>query len=250
VVVLRGHEGGGGELDSYVKEGATYVQKQGRPLAVGEGAWLTPRVVHAGGASFVGLHDGESFELLSGPLLLPVGNPRRLSGVALALLAVPSPADRPPTLVLEGGRALYHGGGSKLQADLGWTPCVPAGSSLRAPPLAWHPRSATDLEVAGLGPDGTVFWSLLEVRPEGMRVASASVSSVNGYRAVAVVRPWLVAAAGPSRVHWLRAGSRTFSWSMTQVALPNPVACFPCRPTGELIIVCGDGEVVRLAVPG
>jgi hypothetical protein len=84
---------------------------------------------------------------------------------------------------------------------------------------------------------------------DGLRASAPGVSQEHGYRAAAIVRPGLVAAVGPSRVDWLRAGGRSFSWSRTQLSLPRPVACFPCRPTGELLVVCASGVVVRVTVP-
>ncbi len=248
VVALR-QSGSDGALCSYLEEGPVYVPHcwQSRPL--GEGAWLTPQVLAAGHGRYVGLYDGEAIQLLIGPMLQTVWTRERPADHRAALLGPPSEGERPTILILGAGR-VGDSGEASLQGPLGWTPEIPEGSSLRVPPLAWHARSAYEVELAGLSAEGTVYWSLVRLTHEEVRLVALSVSSENGYRAAAIVRPGLVAAVGPSRVAWLRAGSRSFAWSTTQLALPRPVACFPCRPTGELIVVCGNGTVARMMVPG
>jgi hypothetical protein len=244
VVVLR-QSGDEGTLCSYAKDGPAYspVGRMVRPVA--EGAWLTPQVVRAGLGPYVGFCGGGEVQLLYGPMLQPVPADGRVLPGRLALLGPSAEGERPPFLVLGSGRIAYY----SLEGALGWTPDLPPGSTLLVPPLAWRPRSRTELELAGLGTDGTAYWSLVQFTREEVRVSATSASSGGGYRAVAIVRPGLVAAVGPSRVDWLRAGGRSFAWSTTQLTLPGPVACFPCRPTGELIVVCGNGSAVRVTVP-
>jgi hypothetical protein len=246
VVALR-QRGGEGALCGYLKEGPAYSLRgrEARPLH--EGAWLTPQVVSATWGH-VGFWDGQTLELRFGSMLQVLPPSQPLAQARLALFAPSAGAKRPALLVFGRGRLHYHGQ-LYLDCSLGWTPDVPVGNPLTVPPLAWHVRSTSELELAGLGADGTAYWSVVKLARDEVCISVPCVSSDNGYRAVAIVRPGLVAAVSPSRVDWLRAGGRSFAWSTTQFALPRPVACFPCRPTGELIVVCGNGSLVRVSVP-
>ena len=71
------------------------------------------------------------------------------------------------------------------------------------------------------------------------------------YLAAALIRPGFVAAVTPSRIYWMRAAASGFTWTHTTRAdLPAAVACFASPQTQELLVVCGDGTLGRVAIPG
>jgi hypothetical protein len=143
--------------------------------------------------------------------------------------------------------------------NLGWTPCIPEGSSLRSVPIAWLQSEKSHLELVGLTSTGTLHWSLLdvgraqaadEVQSEIRMLAHNSAVRPEGYRAATLLGPGQVAGVSRSHIDWLRAGSREIAHrSVTKVDLHTAVACFPSYGTRELIVVCSDGEVVRVAIP-
>ena len=236
--------------DSYLKEGAGYDLRQRQVLGDVHTAWLVPRIVCRGHDFLVGSWTDGSFELLRGPLLLAEGNVLSLPEAVLALLAVPGMVAEPPLLVLENRRVTYQDGKSPFCASLGWMPCCPPGSSLVVPPLAWYPRSPTELELAGLDPEGKLFFSLVQIGSEELQVATNS-SADSGYRALTILRPGVLAAVASGHVDWLRLGgcTRPFLCSRTPFAMTQPVACFHYRGAEELMVIGADGAVIRLAVP-
>jgi hypothetical protein len=125
------------------------------------------------------------------------------------------------------------------------------GETLTPVPLAWLPRDRHHLEVAGLEQGGAVYWSLIHFGDHGKaKTLATAVSRGEVYVATALVRPGLVAAVGRSRVDWLRAGANGFAVvGRTPASIFRVVACFPSFLTGEVIVVCADGFVVRVPVP-
>src|SRR5262249_30853038 len=98
---------------------------------------------------------------------------------------------------------------------------------------------------------GSVYWSLIHLGERGKpRTLATAVSSGEVYVATALVRPRLVAAVGRSRVDWLRAGPNGFTVvGRTAASIFRVMTCFPSFLTGEVIVVCADGFVVRVPVP-
>src|SRR5262249_49764517 len=118
-------------------------------------------------------------------------------------------------------------------------------------PLAWLTRDRHHLEVAGLEQGGSLYWSLISLDDHGLpRTLATAVSKGEVYLAAALVRPGLVAAVGRSRVDWLRAAPTGFKVvGRTPASIFRVLACFPSFLTGEVIVVCADGFVVRVPVP-
>jgi hypothetical protein len=109
--------------------------------------------------------------------------------------------------------------------------------------------------------DGTLHWSLVDVGPaepasgldpnELRIVGRASSVRAEGYLAATIVRADLVAGVSRSHIDWLHTGDRGFvRRSTTRVNLRSAVACFPSPQTRELLVVCRDGVVVRVPMPG
>jgi hypothetical protein len=98
-----------------------------------------------------------------------------------------------------------------------------------------------------------LHWSLLDAGRDGPQIkilAHNSSVRAEGYLAATLLRPGHVAGVSRSHIDWLRGGSKEFAcWSVTEAALARSVACFPSYRTGELVIVCSDGVVVRVPIP-
>jgi tetratricopeptide (TPR) repeat protein len=131
-----------------------------------------------------------------------------------------------------------------------WKSSRPEGSPLHLAPLAWLDQGAGGIELAGLGENGSVYWSALNlVASERPRVTNVSVRA-EGYLAATLVRSRFVAGVARRSIDWLRCGPKQFTLhSATKVFLPSAVACFPSHPTHELLVVCRDGVVVRVPAP-
>jgi tetratricopeptide (TPR) repeat protein len=252
VVVLRREGRDRGEVSGYRRQGEVYVEQHRRSLQLLENAWLTPQVICHRNNYYVGLGNGTMLDLLWGPLLLPDHTLQESSPLAMAVLLSPQRIGSPPPalLLLQQGTAIFRPEErGRYKAPLSWTPQVPRGSTLTAPPLAGFLRSTDELELAGLSEDGITSWLLLAIQKGKMKLVSGIWSTEGGNQAVAIVRPGYLAAPGPSRVDWLRVEGQRFRTSRMILDMPPPVACFPSLPTGELIIVCSHGEIVRVSVP-
>jgi hypothetical protein len=251
VVVLRREDPDRVEVSGYRKQGEVYVELHRRPLQLREDSWLTPQVICHGNNFYVGLGNGTMLDLLWGPLLLPDHTLQESSPLAMAFLLSPQRIGSPPaSLLLQQGTAIFRPEErGRFKARLGWTPQVPKGSTLSVPPLAGFLRLINELELAGLSEEGITSWSLLAIQKGEMRLVSEISSREGGNQAVAIVRPGYLAAAGPAHVDWLRVEGRHFRASRMILDMPPPVACFPSQPTGELIIVCNNGGIVRVTVP-
>jgi hypothetical protein len=172
---------------------------------------------------------------------------------ALAPQTTPSPAERTElaALILDSGRVLAFGGsrifcGSGPMRYLGWTPEVPGGSPLLAAPLSWLPAGEERLEVAGLSESGVVAWTSLPPPRSGERPAVIFRSA--GYRAVALVKPGVLAAVSKAGIEWLEVSqANVVQIAVTAAVAANAVACFHVEPTQELVVVLADGTV--LCVP-
>jgi tetratricopeptide (TPR) repeat protein len=236
-----------------------------RPLEVraapGPGVyWLAPLLTLD--EQMVAVWEGEAVQLLRGPQLIPAGRvslPFTPDGPATALL-LPSPIrvveDKESVYAIHAFAAdslwsyatLWHG---LEQCPLGWTPRGAEGDTLTPVPLAWLLRDRHHLEVAGLEQGGSLYWSLISFPEHGKpKTQATAVSKGEVYVAAALVRPGLVAAVGRSRVDWLRATTNGFTAvGRTPASIFRVAACFPSFLTGEVIVVCGDGFVVRVPVP-
>jgi hypothetical protein len=264
VVILRGNEGELAHLSGYAGWESRHIAGGWRTVAVRGVPRLTPVAAHEG-ESVVGLWDGARLSLLFGPEFVPHDR-----------VTPPFPADEfTGALVLAGGVALAREFTVLFDAGGVWytdhtrfaAPTAGQAAQVRAP-LGWAPRSGVDgvavglswalpqpvrLEVAGLSGDGDLCWSALDVfgtagpGPDQRSNCDAGLH----YRAAALLGPGRVAGVTATQVRWLRCGASRFTlWATTRADLADAVACFHSPQTGELLVVCRDGDVVRVAVPG
>ena len=134
--------------------------------------------------------------------------------------------------------------------SIGWDLGRLRQSAAMGVPLAWLQGGET-LEFAGIDEDGALHWSRLCHNDDGLTESARNTAAPDdGYRAVAILRPGLVAGVTRTCVNWLRAGQRFIQFAKHSTPTGSPViAAFASRPTQELLLVCSDGMIERLAVP-
>jgi hypothetical protein len=264
LVAQTGPEGGPGTLVSYgwTPGGAYRVQGQLTVDPTGIGLlseiWLAPLVVKEL-PCLVGLWDEKELRLFQGLLLTPAGSitlpipDAPLTGAFL--LPGLDPTRHPLVVLLFDSNTVWCATGLERELHrtlLGWHPAFsPQGRPWQIPTLTWLHRDQEHLELAGVDENGTVCWSLLQVAREGVdTVATNRHVKADGYLATALVRPGRLAAVSRTGIDWLRCGADYFSpTATTKVALPLAIACYASRATNELLVLCGDGLLVRVPVP-
>ena len=253
LVVLRCHESGRGVISSYARQpNGRYSFLNFTSLESVSSPWLTP-VLGDGARKVVGIWDGESFYVLSTDTLS-----------SLSTYPLP-PDDIPPfagflevSVRDEGEFRLWtHAAREWVQIDLldgevhqtkvRWHPGERV-NSLRFVPLSVFAPPGGPPEIAGLGDGGALHWAKL---PLAQLTLSPPVGTDSlTFLAVAIIRAGLVAAVSQDRVDWLRCGvPRFLPWRTTTVSTPTAVAAFASRPTSELLILCGEGTLVRVPIP-
>jgi len=216
-----------------------------------EWPWLAPLVQE----KCVVMGTGSEFCFLDTISLLPCCSP----GIDTADLVIESavllpPAYEPaagPTLLAVGGGELVHyddlESPHRTTWTVGWRPVLPENTTLQRPGVSGLRKSPEALELAGVGEEGTVFWSDVEIR-DGLltRVATREFAGPEQVVAVALVGPGLIAAVTRTTIQWLRRSGKGFTVvARREHALPFVVACYPHYRGNELILVCADGTVGR-----
>jgi hypothetical protein len=244
------------QLAAYLREAdGTFRFVTEQPVEGPGEAWLA-RFVVAAEAYFVGLWQGTDFKILLGPLLTPETHSPVAEGqepaAALFLPAPPAPGGPPYYLALLAGDMLTCAplAGRPLgSATLGWTPIRPK-PMFRPAPVSCLRRDSSHLELAGVDGEGHLCWSLVQIDAGGRPEVQGTNVRAGPYLAAAVVRPGLVVGVGPGRTDWLRIFRNGFTnLTVTPVAPPRAVMCFPSHRTRELLVVCSDGYVVRVPEP-
>jgi tetratricopeptide (TPR) repeat protein len=229
-------------------------------------SWLTPnlRPRHIGSSyNQVGIGNNRTMKLLQGTNLLPCDD----------VIPPSEEATINGGLLLDGLRPFEHDSHAvflwdqlgfwyfpgprtgdepvSLRGSLGWRPWLPADHPFSSIPLAWLHRDPTYLEVAGIAETGILHWSGLQFKDNPLQCFSSHIHyRAKRFLTATIIRSGLVAAVSSDDVDWLRCAGQSFSlWSRTTVHLSTAIACFPSHPTNELLVVCGDGFLVRIPVP-
>jgi tetratricopeptide (TPR) repeat protein len=179
--------------------------------------------------------------------------PDRISPQDAILLPLPLSGFGRGILLFEGTNVVLHGARAwkeyPLPKSLGWRPTLPSESTLHRPPVSLLCKEKASFELAGIGPEGTLYWS--EIRTDAAQIVEIKTEVEAGpepFLAVALLRPGIVAAVTPTTVQFLRRGPRGFGPVIkNKIALPSTVACFAHQAARELIIVGSGGSVARLA---
>jgi tetratricopeptide (TPR) repeat protein len=135
---------------------------------------------------------------------------------------------------------------------LGWSWANPPGSSLELPVISWLEVNLSQVELSGISPEGELYWSLLELRTGQEKVLATQVmEGPERFRAVAFLGPGRLAGITASGIRWLRRGLRHLAITgTTRVNLGRAEAAFHSPVTNEILVICQDGELVRVPVPG
>ncbi len=262
LVVLREGQSRRGVICSYARQpdrsyrllvGTTF------PTELPGDPWLTA-VLPGSVGSFVGLYDGQSFHILSvgsltawGSLPLPDPDVNPTAGLLFnskfndldLTLLIPELPQWCSIHVDSGGR------NQRRETGLSWWPTSAEGSTLRSVPVSWASFAPGQIDLAGLGEDGSLHGSRLRDGDLFTTCTAAGPREEGGFLAAAIVREGLVAGVTRSRVEWFHHGARRFlPWRTTEVSIPSAVACFACPQTRELVVVCMDGSVVNVPIPG
>lgn len=190
--------------------------------------------------------------VLRGPRLL---EEREIRLPAMPRFAhVPFPDQKTCGLILFDGDSLFWF--PQAPEDSGWVgiSCPISGaivSPLRHPVPSFLGRGPNRLEMVGLGTTGSLVWLDLELVGEGKpRIESRQRSVPGSYLAAAMTRAGRIAAVDAENLTWLQVGAYGFAVQAVRPhALPDPVACFSLYPSGQVVVVCGDGTVARFHPP-
>jgi tetratricopeptide (TPR) repeat protein len=134
---------------------------------------------------------------------------------------------------------------------LGWFRSSPEDGWLETPVHSWLASHPTHLELAGVDAGGILYHSALQLAltSEGPAIRTCRVSD-RSYRAAALVRAGRVAAIAANGVAWLSTtGTHLVATGWTPADLPDALAGFVSPGTNELLIVCREGDLVRVALP-
>jgi hypothetical protein len=219
--------------------------------------WLCP-VLAQDGDLVAGLWNGERFQFLRGPWLLPIDRHLELPGGEAdpnAVLFLPSFRDhgsRPAALALRSAHVWYFDDYWAPQEPqrkiLGWSVHAGEHSTLKQPTVAWLQIGKEGLELAGIGRVGGLFCSRLKFRGRELTdVLTHGLACQHPGLAVTVIRLGLVAVVNRTGVNLLRCGAGGFTSAGTmEVPLPSAIACFFHPWTSELLVVSSDGTVTRV----
>jgi tetratricopeptide (TPR) repeat protein len=222
-------------------------------------SWLTP-IVPWGVEHVLGVGDGRdlvivdaSFGMHWGRLSLAsdTADPTR---TALLLPIGPgsgSPHDRLLVLTHEGPHWLVlNVAGEVVHATpYYWYPSLPPASTLRSLALTWR-HAPPFVELVGLDKNGAVHAAQFYIEDDLLELLAARVATTEGgYLATARSGPSTVVAVSRSRIDWLGySGDRFRVAHSLKVALPTAIACFASAVTQEILVVCSDGFIARVAV--
>jgi tetratricopeptide (TPR) repeat protein len=251
-VALRVLADGTTELATYHSSQVLFVADLRRTLdekAIG----LTDVIFHAG-TPRVGVWDSNGLEELSGARLLPVSQTELPfdEKESIAFLVSRSRWGEAEIDLFCTGGGDFHVMTPELpewtELRLNWEPGPPP-VSLRLPTLSRLQGEGGCLELAGVNESRQVCWSLLQT--DGGYGAARSVrSTTESYLAVCLMGLGQVAAVRKAGIDWLFAAEDRFVVrGRTHADLSRAVACFASTATGELLVVCHHGALLRVPAP-
>ncbi len=227
---------------------------------------LTP-VATSNDCFAVGAWDGDVMHYLTGTDLVPEAHVRGSIDLRMALLLAAPAADRLRLFVLQfeadrvalfvtplAGAVVVTGAGEPAeqpQATLHLHWSLPEPTALAALPLSWLPLRGRYLELAGVTDAGALAWAQLRLFGGDAAVAvSQYTSAVPPFRTATLVRPGVVMGVQARGVFpYFVDEARLQPRPAVRADLADAVACCYSHPTGELLVVAANGDVVRIPLP-
>jgi hypothetical protein len=260
VVALRKSEQGTRLSYAVKRPDGSFRSRPDDHISVLSESWLTP-IVPWGVERLVGLGDGHDLmivDAVSGmhwerltlahsaaeppatALLLPVSSTRDTPDGRLVVLS----HDGPHWIVLDVQSKRPH------PTPYSWRPGIPGAISLRSVTLTWR-HVPPFLELVGLDRHGAVYASQFYVEDGVLELLAAGVATTEGgYLAATRSGTNTVVAVSRSRIDWLTCtADRVSVVHELSLPLPSAVACFPSSESQEILVVCSDGFVARVAAP-
>jgi hypothetical protein len=227
---------------------------QRRKVQFKNDAGLTPSVCRlATGDWAVGFWNGEELEILKGPYLIPhdTRKPSMIDHVHLTILLRPicPNVDWPVILWFEADAVWLqiNRDGPMHRARLGWRPSLWQKGLANGGVLTWRNEPANQVELAGITEEGVIYWSQLELDGEMIKSHSTLATAEGGFHALTFVRENVLAAVKSDDVHFFRCGPGGItSLAKSNAQLGLILACYPCHPTQELLLISSDGKLGRL----
>ncbi len=245
----------------HVVEGRKYSRLLTRKVVSGLGAspQLAP-LIRVGFEPVGVVWWAEGFVVFQGSQALPVERNERINESLFppwhGALLVPAPECNRLLLVDEQSAFLYplpfqHPNSPGCGA-LGWT-ARPAPGLLSSQVFrASRTEAAVNVDVLRIDEESSqVIWSRLTVSDKHQFGPMEWATSKSGkYLGAALLTPPRLAAIREGGIDWLRIHGRHLEVvSSTEINLTGACGCFFSPPTGELLILCRDGYLLRVAVP-
>lgn len=221
-------------------------------------AWITPVMKQEGDSTWLGVWDGRDLQLLRGASMILMERLDCFADSEAPLMGLFLPCMRHTPggfdiFMIDGDSVVLFGHNAGIQPaiSIGWKPSPLPGAHIENLRISWWQAGPEQVELAGIGETGTLYWSSLLFSDHHLQLQSTNASAGDEpYLASTLLRSGFVAGITRSHIDWLRCGRQRFSLIASEkVDLPTAVACFPSAATNELIVVCGDGHVVRVSVP-
>ncbi len=257
---LSALEGGGYELVSFLcVEEFGQAQLLTRKVLhdLGPGAQLAP-LVFVSNEPRGAIWWEEGFVALQGSQALPVAERGRGDFgqlVSLLLGVLPVPTLRTNRLLLledQSATLCWRPHPSLTGTSLGWIAQPAAG--LLSSQVFWAERLEDRVKVwvVRVGDQGgQLFWSCLLVTDEnGVELRASATTKVGGYLGASLLSSGAVWAIREGGIDLFGSRGRTLErLSSTTVNLTGACGCFPSPVTGELLVLCRDGYLLRMATP-
>jgi tetratricopeptide (TPR) repeat protein len=214
---------------------------------------LLSNVAEAAGEKFLAVWNGESLEYRTWQALTPVRSiDTDLDVRAVVVLGQQNPLTaRTSTVVFanHGFACLKNNDAPEGLTRMPWIEAAPHWPGLSS--LAWRHVEWTLLEVMGVSADRELCWASLRLFAESRVETSCRTKEPTRFLAGTILASGLVAGVHRGGVSWYRPGrDRLRPVAQTQGDFADAVACFGCPPTSELLVVCRQGDVVRVPEPG
>jgi tetratricopeptide (TPR) repeat protein len=231
-----------------------------KPLSdLGPGTRLSPLVI-VGNEARGAIWWEDGVVVLQGDHALPVGQMQRAESKAKhefpllhGVLPAPTPVWNRLLLLDEQSISVCRLSTFRLQgASLGWI-ARPAPGTLSSQAFWMNgDEDRLDVAIARVGDEGgQLFWSQLVVQDlQKIELHASATSKSAGYLGVALLGPRSLAGIREGGIDWFRVQGRHLQVIRSnEINLTGACACFCSPQTGELLVICRDGYLLRHGIP-